>query len=115
MRASPGWPGEEALRTELVSATVTCRGSGRRLCLNGHLDVVDPGAVEWGHGPWSGLAAEGWVHGRGSIDMKGGVAAALQAMAAAGGDCEVVLQVVPSEEDGGLGSFAALERDDRFG
>jgi acetylornithine deacetylase len=27
---------------------------------------------------------------------------------------EVVLQAVPSEEDGGLGTFAALERDDRF-
>lgn len=115
LRAHPGHPGEEAPRTELVSATVTRRGSsGRRLALNGHVDVVHPGSVEWEHGPWSGLVEGGCVHGRGSIDMKGGVAAALHAMAAAGGDCEVVLQVVPSEEDGGLGTFAALEHDDRF-
>jgi acetylornithine deacetylase len=58
------------------------------------------------------------VHGRGAVDMKGGVVAALHAMAAlraAGTPTpEVVLLCVPSEEDGGLGTFAALERDDRF-
>ena len=58
------------------------------------------------------------MHGRGSVDMKGGVIAALHALAAlraAGTPTpEVVLQCVPSEEDGGLGTFAALERDDRF-
>jgi acetylornithine deacetylase len=50
--------------------------------------------------------------------MKGGVIAALHALAAlrAAGTAtpEVVLQCVSSEEDGGLGTFAALERDDRF-
>ena len=40
---------------------------------------------------------------------------ALAALRAAGTPTpEVVLQCVPSEEDGGLGTFAALERDDRF-
>ena len=114
LRAHPGHPGEEAPRTELVTATITRPGRGRRLGLNGHLDVVHPGSVEWEHGPWSGLVAGGFVHGRGSIDMKGGVAAAMHAMAAAAPGCEVALQVVPSEEDGGLGTFAALERDARF-
>jgi acetylornithine deacetylase len=50
--------------------------------------------------------------------MKGGVMAglhALSALRAAGVPTpEVVLQCVPSEEDGGLGTFAALLRDDRF-
>jgi acetylornithine deacetylase len=49
--------------------------------------------------------------------MKGGVIAALHALAELrdGGDHpEVVLQAVASEEDGGLGAFAALERDDAF-
>src|SRR3712207_3142119 len=50
--------------------------------------------------------------------MKGGVVAALHAMAAlrasGGAVPEVVLQCVGSEEDGGLGTFAALERDARF-
>jgi acetylornithine deacetylase len=47
--------------------------------------------------------------------MKGAVVAALHALAALGGDGpEVVLVAVASEEDGGLGAFAALQRDARF-
>ena len=50
--------------------------------------------------------------------MKGAVIAALHALAAlkrAGVETpEVVLQAVASEEDGGLGTFAALERDADF-
>ena len=51
--------------------------------------------------------------------MKAGVVAALHAMAAVratagAAPAEVVLQGVASEEDGGLGTFAALEADDRF-
>lgn len=122
LRAAPGYPGEEASRRELVGAVVTLRGSAPaapRLCLNGHLDVVAPGSEPWRHDPWSGHVVAGTLHGRGSLDMKGGVVAALHALVAlrrAGvrlpGD--IVLQAVSSEEDGGLGTFAALERDDRF-
>ena len=55
------------------------------------------------------------MHGRGSVDMKGGVVAALHAMAAAPEPaCQAVLMAVASEEDGGLGTFAALEQDDSF-
>ena len=121
-RASRGHPGEEAPRSELVSAVVTLRGSdprAPRLCLNGHLDVVAPGTEPWRRDPWSGAVEGDVVHGRGSLDMKGGVVAALHALAAlraAGARLpgDVVLQAVPSEEDGGLGTFAALERDDDF-
>jgi acetylornithine deacetylase len=119
LRAHPDHPGEEAPRTELLTLSVTLPGSAPgRLCLNGHVDVVGPGSVPWRHGPWSGAIADGHVQGRGSVDMKGGVVAALHALAAlrAAGAVtpEVVLQCVPSEEDGGLGTFAALERDARF-
>jgi acetylornithine deacetylase len=119
LRAHPGHPGEEAPRTELLTLAVTLRGSlPGRLCLCGHVDVVAVGTEQWGHGPWSGAVAGGYVHGRGSVDMKGGVIAALHALAAlraAGTETpEVVLLCVPSEEDGGLGAFAALERDARF-
>ena len=118
LRAHPGHPGEEAPRDELVSMTAVLGGEGPRLCLNGHLDTVDAGSVPWERGRWSGVVEGDFVHGRGSIDMKGGVAAAMHAMAAVrragGAGCEVVLQAVSSEEDGGLGTFAALERDERF-
>ena len=122
LRAHSGHPGEEAARSELVGAVVTLAGrdpQAPRLCLNGHLDVVAPGTEPWRRDPWSGELAGGELHGRGAADMKGGVVAALHALAAlraAGTELagDVVLQAVASEEDGGLGTFAALERDDRF-
>jgi acetylornithine deacetylase/succinyl-diaminopimelate desuccinylase-like protein len=82
MRAAAGYPGEEAPRTGLVGAIVTLRGAdpaAPRLCLNGHIDVVRAGTEPWQRDPWSGEIADGAVHGRGAVDMKGGVAAALHA------------------------------------
>jgi len=118
LRALPGHPGEEAGRDELWGLTVAAAGppDGPRLCLNGHLDVVAPGTRPWATDPWSGRVADGHVHGRGAVDMKGGVAAALHAIATTheAERCRVVLMAVSSEEDGGLGSFAALEADHDF-
>jgi acetylornithine deacetylase len=121
LRAHPGHPGEEAPRDELWGLSVTvpgARAGGPRLALDGHVDVVPPGSEPWRHGgPWSGAIEDGCVHGRGSVDMKGAVVAALHALAALGGRAphgEVVLLAVASEEDGGLGTFAALERDSAF-
>jgi acetylornithine deacetylase len=111
LRDRPGHPGEEAPRTELVEVRVRRPGRGAgRLALCGHLDVVDAGEDPWD--AWSGRVADGYVWGRGSVDMKGGVVAALHALAAAEDPApEVVLLGVASEEDGGLGAWAALERD----
>ena len=86
LRKHPGHPGEEAPRHELwglevVGGAAEPRG---RLCLNGHVDVVGPGEQHWERGPFSGAIEGGYVHGRGSADMKGGVVAALHALAAAG-------------------------------
>jgi acetylornithine deacetylase len=120
LRRAPGYPGEEAARSELVGALVELPGEGAgRLCLNGHVDVVAPGSEPWRHPPFAGEIADGFVHGCGALDMKGGVIAALHAMAAVratagGAGADVVLQGVASEEDGGLGTFAALEADSRF-
>jgi acetylornithine deacetylase len=119
LRAHPDHPGEEAPRDELLGLEVRLAGprpGAPRLALNGHVDVVDPGEAAWSRDPYGGDVAGGFVHGRGTADMKGGVVAALHAMAAARGatGAEVVLQAVASEEDGGLGTFAALERDGAF-
>jgi len=119
LRAEREHPGEEAPRDELwgLSVTVPGRGAGR-LAVCGHVDVVPPGSAPWRHGPWSGAIEDGWLYGRGSVDMKGAVVAALHALAAVaragGAAAEVVLVAVGSEEDGGLGAFAALERDAAF-
>jgi acetylornithine deacetylase len=119
LRAHPEHPGEEAERDELWGLTVTLAGGApRRLCLNGHVDVVGPGTAPWRHGPWSGALEDGRLYGRGAVDMKCAVVAELHALAAVGAAREaapeVVLQCVASEEDGGLGTFAELERDAAF-
>jgi len=117
LRAHRDHPGEEAPRDALLGLTVTLPGRAPgRLCLNGHVDVVGPGRAPWTDGPWSGAVRDGWLYGRGAADMKGGVIAALHALVALR-DAEaptVVLQAVASEEDGGLGTFAALEADAAF-
>jgi acetylornithine deacetylase len=119
LRAHPGHPGEEAPRDELWGLTATLPGGvSRRVCLNGHVDVVDPGTIPWRHGPWSGAIVDGVLHGRGAVDMTGAVVAALHAAGAVRAIAEhvptVVVQCVSSEEDGGLGTFAELERDAAF-
>lgn len=57
------------------------KGSGERgaLVFNGHVDVVPVGAGEWQHPPFEGVIEGGKVWGRGSADMKGGVAAMIAA------------------------------------
>lgn len=56
-------------------------GEAPGLLLLGHTDVV-PVGDGWTGDPWSGRIADGRLHGRGAADMKGGLAAALTAMAA---------------------------------
>ena len=46
------------------------------LCYMGHVDVVPVGEAEaWSHSPFSGEIIDGYLHGRGTTDMKGSVAA----------------------------------------
>jgi len=113
LRAHPDHPGEEAARDELWGLTITRAGQRPgRLALNGHVDVVGLGTEPWHHDP--GTVADGRLYGRGSVDMKGAVVAMVHALAALDDAPEVVLQCVASEEDGGLGTFAALEHDAAF-
>lgn len=91
-------------------------GGGRSLILNAHIDTVEAGDPDrWTHAPFNGDVADGKIWGRGSCDMKGGLATYLIAIAALrdagvapGGD--VIVQSVISEEDGGSGAAAAVLR-----
>ena len=58
-----------------VVARIRGTGEKKALLFNGHLDTVPPGDVEWEHGPYSGDIVDGKIYGRGSSDMKGGLAA----------------------------------------
>jgi succinyl-diaminopimelate desuccinylase len=50
------------------------------ICLSGHIDVVPLGAASWTHEPFAGETNDGRIYGRGSCDMKGGIAAFLIAV-----------------------------------
>src|SRR5208337_367481 len=56
-------------------ATLSGSGRGRSLLFNGHMDTVPAGRARWSESPWSGAVRDGRVYGRGSFDMKGGLAA----------------------------------------
>jgi len=117
IRLDPAWPGEETDRTSLpVVIGFLGREGGRRVILSGHLDVVPPGdPTSWTTDPWGGEIRDGRLYGRGACDMKGGVAAILGAVralvtsgAAAELQGELVVALVPGEEDGGQGTLAAI-------
>ncbi|MFL5721401.1 MAG: M20/M25/M40 family metallo-hydrolase, partial [Chloroflexota bacterium] len=117
VRADPDWPGQEMPRTALpVVVGRAGRARGRRLILSGHLDVVPPGDPDtWTVDPWGAEIRDDALYGRGACDMKGGVAAilaAVRALAATGDldrlDGELLVAFVPSEEDGGQGTLAAI-------
>jgi len=60
-------------------ATVRATKPGKRLVLNGHLDTYPVGDRSgWSDDPFSGIVRDGKVFGRGSADMKGGVACLLK-------------------------------------
>jgi len=115
--SDPDHPGDEMPRTTLpVVVGRIGRPGGKRILLVGHVDVVPPGdPATWSVDPWGGEVRDGRVLGRGSCDMKGGVAAilgAVRAVIATGSaerfDGELVVVSVPSEEDGGQGMLAAI-------
>ena len=56
--------------------------SGRHLLFAGHVDVVPPGADSaWRHPPFSGVSDNGFLFGRGAVDMKGSIACFIAAVA----------------------------------
>ncbi len=86
------------------------------LCLTGHLDTVPLGVATWSRDPFAGDSDGDRLYGRGSSDMKAGVAAMLVAARACSrklaGTPGVVLVLTAAEEGGCVGSrhLAALPR-----
>ena len=102
--AAPGRPN--------VIARLGGAHGGRSLILNGHIDVV--GVEGMTHAPWDPVVREGRIYGRGSSDMKAGVAAmcaaAARAASASGGalDGEIIVTAVVDEEYSSLGTRALV-------
>lgn len=106
----------EVERTEGLGVVGHFGGGGPSLMLNGHIDVVPVGdASQWSTPPWEPVVRDSLIYGRGTVDMKGGLACAVAAVAAvrAAGvalDGSVLIASVIGEEDGGTGTLATLLR-----
>jgi acetylornithine deacetylase/succinyl-diaminopimelate desuccinylase-like protein len=85
--------------------------AGPTLCYLGHVDTVLANPAEWTHDPWSGDLADGFLWGRGALDMKSQVAAEIAAAASlarsgwrpARGEL-LIVTVVDEETGGSLGA-----------
>jgi succinyl-diaminopimelate desuccinylase len=88
-------------RTSLVARR---EGGGRPLCFAGHLDTVPLGAAPWSHAPFGAELDAGKLYGRGSSDMKSGVAAMVAAAVELAGaplrKAGLTLVLVAGEETG---------------
>ena len=74
---------EYAGRPNVAGVLVPSGSGGRSLVLNGHVDVVPLGPLHWwSFDPWGAEVREGRMYGRGALDMKSGLVAALLAVAA---------------------------------
>ncbi|MGD2041134.1 MAG: M20/M25/M40 family metallo-hydrolase, partial [Anaerolineae bacterium] len=82
------------------------RGQAPPLLLYGHVDVVPARAEEWTHPPFAADIADGYIWGRGTLDMKGAVAMMLAALMRAKAEGfvppgDVVFAALSDEERGG--------------
>lgn len=82
------------------------KGDEPPLLFYGHVDVVPADPENWRHPPFGGVLEDGWVWGRGALDMKGGVAMLVSALIRArrqgvepAGD--ILLAILVDEESGG--------------
>lgn len=125
----PGGPGETVVADTLASVlrewgfrvevfdaapgrpNVVARigGGSTSLMFNGHLDVVGTDGMT--HEPWSAIEKEGRLYGRGSCDMKAGVAAMCAAATRAAdqrSDIEIIIAAVADEEFESAGTRALV-------
>jgi len=87
---------------------------GKSLILNGHVDVVPTGPEKlWTESPWSGAIKNDRIYGRGSCDMKAGLASgifAVQVLKSIGFEPNgnIMIQSVIGEESGGCGTLTNI-------
>ena len=86
----------------------------KRLCFTGHIDTVPLGAAPWHKDPFAGETDAGRLYGRGTSDMKCGVAAFVAAAVHLGRKLErtpgLELVITAGEETGCQGAFDLLDK-----
>jgi acetylornithine deacetylase/succinyl-diaminopimelate desuccinylase-like protein len=104
----------DGARPNLV-ARIEGRGHAPPLLLQGHVDVVSTAGQQWSRPPFDGRIEDGYVWGRGALDMKSGVAMMLAAFmraktGAATPPGDLILCLLSDEEAGGdLGARYMVE------
>ncbi len=108
-----GAPGDND-RYPRINVVARREGSGAGPCVhfNGHIDVVETGRG-WSVDPFAGLVRDGRIYGRGTCDMKAGIAAsivAVEALIDSGLPLPGALEIsgTVDEESGGYGGVAYL-------
>jgi succinyl-diaminopimelate desuccinylase len=99
-------------RPSLV-ARLSGRSNDAPLCFTGHVDVVPLGAKPWSQAPFGGDIVDGKLYGRGSADMKAGVAAFVEAAREAAATTlnrGLTLVITAGEETGCEGAFDLARR-----
>ncbi|WP_435070197.1 M20 family metallopeptidase [Haloplanus sp. C73] len=92
------------------SGVIARRGDGREsLALVGHHDVVAPADEQVADDGYVVRERNGRLHGRGTADMKGSLAAAMLAFRDADPSTELVFASFAGEEQGGVGARAAID------
>ena len=111
---------KEENRLNLI-ARIKGNGSAPPLLMQGHVDVVTTAGQQWEHDPFGGELIDGYVWGRGALDMKGGVAMMVAAFmrakveeATLPGD--VILTILADEENSGIygAKFLVEEHPEQF-
>ena len=96
-------------RPNVIGSLGEKRPGQKSLLLEGHTDVVTEGdPAEWSHPPFGADLVDGRIYGRGTADMKSGLAAAMVAAAAfkragVGLRGKLVVGALVDEEDGMIG------------
>ena len=105
-------------RTSLV-ARIGGSSDTKPLCYTGHLDVVPLGGAPWTVDPFAGEIADGKLYGRGTTDMKSGVAAFVTAALKVANEMTegpgLVLVITAGEETGCEGAYHLAELDGALG
>ena len=106
-------------RPNLIARHAGANG-GPPLVLQGHVDVVTTSGQQWSRPPFAAEIADGYVWGRGALDMKSGVAMLVSAFLGAhesSSPTPLVLVILSDEENGGdVGArFLAEEHPEVFG
>lgn len=105
---------DDVRRDEVGNVIGVVRGVGGAppVLLNCHLDVVAEGAHEdWEWPPFDGVVADGFLHGRGAMDIKGPLALQTYVAASMAGEAQgdIIVCHTVFEERGGLGMKRVME------